>query len=68
MISTVVRPSHTAKISDSSNESAIEFEIRNETRTFRLGAQYTFMSKTLSKLLLGNEYTARVLTQSGGGV
>jgi hypothetical protein len=55
MISTVGRLSDTAKISDSSDESAIEFNIRNETRTSRLGAQYTFMSKTLSKLFLGND-------------
>jgi hypothetical protein len=65
MISWVGRLSDTAKISDTSDESAIEFKIRNETRTSRLGAQYTFMSKTLSKLLLGNEYTTHVLTQSG---
>ena len=50
MISTVARLSHTAKNPDSSDESAIEFKIRNETRTSRLCAQYTFMSKTLSKL------------------
>ena len=60
MISTVGRLSHTAKISDSSDDSAIEFKIRNETKTSHLGAQYSFISKTLSKLLLGNEYTANV--------
>ena len=65
MISTVGRLSHTAKISDSSDDSAIEFKIRNVTSTSRLGAQYTFMPKTLSKLLLGNKYTAHVLTQIG---
>jgi len=65
MISAVGRLSHTANISDSSDESAIEFKIRNVTSTSRLGVQHTFKSKALSKLLLGNEYTARVFTETG---
>ena len=65
MISAVGRLSHTAKTSDSYDDSAIEFKIRNVTSTYRLRVQHTCMSQTLSKLLLGNEYTARVLTQIG---